>query len=373
MLQKFVIGLEERAVVSRGGLPVRALGPGRHWLWGTDGSIQRYNIAELVFDMPAAARALLPSGSYDEITLAPDERAIVWNAGRPARFLGPGTHRYWTVDDEVRVQVLSTRDPMPPVTTELAAVIPSNEYEAVTVHEHERGLLYVQGRFVRLLSPGRYTFWSTRPEPVTITTVDMRTQALPITGQEVMTRDKVSLRLSLSVEYGVDDPVLAASAAVNVRDTVYVMVQLASRQFVGGATLDELLTGRDAMSRYLEEVVTPKALRLGIRVEHLGVKDVVLPGEMKAILNKVIEAEKEAAANVILRREETAATRSLANTAKLMAEQPLLLRLKELESLKEMAEKVGELRLVVGANSLPALRDLVSTGLLTEPERPEGS
>jgi hypothetical protein len=84
---------------------------------------------------------------------------------------------------------------------------------------------------------------------------------------------------------------------------------------------------------------------------------------MKTLLNKVIEAEKEAAANVILRREETAATRSLANTAKLMAEQPLLLRLKELDSLKEMAAKVHEVRLVVGANAMNAL---VPSGFFAE-------
>ena len=117
------------------------------------------------------------------------------------------------------------------------------------------------------------------------------------------------------------------------------------------------------MTRILEEDATGKARRLGVRVERVGVKDVVLPGEMKALLNKVILAEKEAAANVILRREETAATRSLANTAKLMAEQPLLLRLKELDSLKEMAAKVQEVRLVVGAS---AMSGLVPSGFFAE-------
>jgi hypothetical protein len=120
-------------------------------------------------------------------------------------------------------------------------------------------------------------------------------------------------------------------------------------------TLDELLEGRDAMTRFLEEDAVPKASRFGVRVERVGLKDVVLPGEMKSLLNRVIEAEKEAAANVILRREETAATRSLANTARVMADQPMLLRLKELENMKEIAERIQELRLVVGADSLKAL------------------
>jgi regulator of protease activity HflC (stomatin/prohibitin superfamily) len=125
----------------------------------------------------------------------------------------------------------------------------------------------------------------------------------------------------------------------------------------------------DSMTRYLEEDTTAKARRLGVRVERVGVKDVVLPGEMKTLLNKVIEAEKAAAANVILRREETAATRSLANTAKLMSEQPLLLRLEELELLDAVAAKIHEVRLVVGGGQgqgLGGLNALIPAGFLTE-------
>ena len=141
------------------------------------------------------------------------------------------------------------------------------------------------------------------------------------------------------------------------------MVQLAARQFLSGGTLDELLEGREAMTRFLEEDAMPKALRFGVRIERVGVKDVVLPGEMKVLLNRVIEAEKEAAANVILRREETAATRSLANTARVMAEQPVLLRLKELESMKEIASHIHEVRVVVGADGL---KTLLPAGLLND-------
>jgi regulator of protease activity HflC (stomatin/prohibitin superfamily) len=109
---------------------------------------------------------------------------------------------------------------------------------------------------------------------------------------------------------------------------------------------------------------------VGVRIDSVGVKDVVLPGEMKTLLNRVIEAEKEAAANVILRREETAATRSLANTAHVMAEQPVLLRLKELESLKEIASRIQEVRVVVGADGL---KTLLPAGLLGESKPSNGN
>lgn len=85
------------------------------------------------------------------------------------------------------------------------------------------------------------------------------------------------------------------------------------------------------------------AEQFGLRVHRVGVKDVILPGEMKALLNKVIEAEKAAAANVILRREDAAATRNMANTAKVIAENPVLMRLKELETMKDIAEKIDEI------------------------------
>src|SRR6185503_15640693 len=136
---------------------------------------------------------------------------------------------------------------------------------------------------------------------------------------------------------------------------IYLVVQLAARQVVWGVTLDALLEGRDAMTRFLEEDAMPKALRFGVRIERVGVKDVVLPGEMKVLLNRVIEAEKEAAANVILRREETAATRSLANTARVMADNPVLLRLKELDAMKEIAGNIDEVRLIVGSDGLDKL------------------
>jgi len=365
VLRIIPVELNERVVVTRNGLPVCALGPGLHWVWGFGLAVRRWSTDSIVFDMPAELRAALPQAWYEEVVLGPMERAVLWHDGRPKLFLQPGTHRFWRLDDTMHLQTFSVREPMPELTAELAAIMPRDAYVDVVVLEHERGLLYVQGRLVRTLGPGRYTFWNTRESPVRVDKVDMRSTQLTITGQELMTRDKVTLRLSLTIEYAVAEPAVAASAVTSVRDAVYLIVQLGARQFVSGVTLDELLTSRDAMTRFLEEDAGEKARRLGVRVDRVGVKDVILPGEMKTLLNKVIEAEKEAAANVILRREETAATRSLANTAKVMAEQPILLRLKELESLKEIASKVRELRIITGADTLASL---LPRGLLGEPE-----
>ena len=355
MLTSIRLKLNERTILFKNGIPVRACGPGKTWLFGRGYSEQRFNTDKLVFHALPEARAVLPSDWFAEVTIGALERGVLSRDGMPVAFLRPGVTRYWTLDPSVRLTVYDVREAVPPLTRELEALIPSDEFVDVTVEAYERGMRFEQGRLIAVLEPGRYKLWTYPEARIRIGTVDMRRTEVTIPGQDLMTRDKVSLRLTLTVEYAVEDPAIANQRLPNVRDFVYLAAQLAARAYVGGVTLDELLEGRDALTRYLEEDVAPKAKALGVRVERVGVKDVVLPGEMKALLNRVIEAEKEAAANVILRREETAATRSLANTARLMADQPILLRLRELEAMKEIAGEISEVRIVVGSDGLKSL------------------
>ena len=355
MMKSIFVKLNERVVIFKNGLPIRAYGPGRHWLFGTRLTEQRWKTDELVFQALAEVRAVLPRDWFAEVTLTSRERGILYRDGKPRVFLRPGTHRFWTVDPSVVLQVLSVEQALPELTDELRGVLPLGEYVESTVLAHQRGLMYVNGRLERQLEPGRYVFWTFPERQVHVGAIDLRRDQIAIVGQELMTRDKVTLRLSLTVEYAVEDPVLAAHSVTSVKDAVYLAAQLAARDYVSGVTLDQLLEAREQMTRELEQSVVPKARVFGVRVDSVGVKDVVLPGEMKTLLNRVIEAEKAAAANVILRREETAATRSLANTARVMADQPILLRLKELEAMKDIASQIGEVRIVVGADGLKSL------------------
>ena len=351
MFNKIHVKLNERAVVFRDGLPIRALGPGRHLVWGARRTEQRWTTDALVFRALPEVRAVLEAEWFREISLTRCQRGVLYRDGQPQVFLRPGVHRFWTVDPSVELQILSVDEPMPEITDELFALLPRSEFVYTVVHEHERGLEYVQGRLARVLFPGRYALWSHPEAQVEVRVVDMRRQQVAIVGQELMTRDKVTLRLSLTIEYAIEDPAKAANAVAEVRDSVYLIVQLAARDYLAGVTLDQLLEGRDEMTRFLEGQAIPKVAAFGVRLDRVGVKDVVLPGDMKTLLNRVIEAEKGAAANVILRREETAATRSMANTARVMADHPVLLRLKELEAMKEIAERIHEVRLVVGSDS----------------------
>src|SRR5262249_54445442 len=123
MMKIIFVDLDQRVVVLRRGLPVRALGPGRHLLWGFGITERRWSTDSLVFEMPPALRAVLPPESFHEITLAPHERAILWRDGRPKAFLGPGVHRYWEVDDALHAQVFSVHDEMPELSAEIASII----------------------------------------------------------------------------------------------------------------------------------------------------------------------------------------------------------------------------------------------------------
>jgi len=355
MFKALIVKLNERVVIFKNGLPLRAYGPGRHVVWGRRLTEQRWDTSKLVFRALAEVRERLPREWFAEVTLGPLERAVLYRDGAPDVFMRPGTHRYWTLDPSVRLVVFDVNAPLPALTAELEILIPKSEYVAVTVQAHEKGLRFERGRLTAVLESGRYALWTHPEAQIQIATVDMRRTEVTIAGQDLMTRDKVTLRLTLTVEFAVEDPTLATQKVTSVRDSVYLAAQLALREYVGGVTLDELLEGRDALTRFLEADVTPKAARFGARVDRVGVKDVVLPGEMKTLLNRVIEAEKEAAANVILRREETAATRSLVNTARLMADQPILLRLKELEAMKEIAGQIKDVRVVVGSENFRAL------------------
>lgn len=218
------------------------------------------------------------------------------------------------------------------------------------------GLLRVNGEHVRVLPPGSHAFWAFNRN-VSITTVDLREQSIDVSGQEILTKDKVSLRLNVAVVFRIVDVEKLIESIPDHKELLYRETQFALREAVGTKTLDELLADKEELNRAVFTYVAERAALHGLKIMSAGVKDVILPGEMKTILNQVVEAEKAAQANNIRRREETAATRSLLNTAKLMEGNPLLLHLKELEVLERVTEKVEKLTVFGGLEGV--LRSVV--------------
>jgi regulator of protease activity HflC (stomatin/prohibitin superfamily) len=207
------------------------------------------------------------------------------------------------------------------------------------IDEGHTGLLFIENRFVRALSPGLYGFWNAAGSP-RVEVVDLRLQTLEIPGQEILTQDKVSIRVNVWAEYQVVDAVKAKESVKDYAKHLYRTVQRAVRQALGRRTLEEILAEKVGIGEPVEAEVRKEMEAFGVRVGSIALKDIILPGVMSEILNQVVTAEKQAQANQIRRREETAATRSLANTAKLMEDNPLLVRLKELETLEKVAEKI---------------------------------
>ncbi len=229
------------------------------------------------------------------------------------------------------------------------------------VNDHHVGLLLVNGKLEEVLKPGSYGFWKYHRN-IEVKHIDLRLQNIEVSGQEILTKDRVSLRLNLSAAYRVDDPQLAHSKLADFNDYLYRELQLQLREAVGTKTLDQLLGDKDALNQVIIDGVRQRVKEYGISIKSVGVRDIILPGDMKTILNQVVEAEKAAEANMIKRREEAAATRLLHNTAKMMEGNPTLMRLKELEVLEKVTERIGNIHVYSGLEGV--MTDLVKSPVL---------
>ncbi|UTW63567.1 slipin family protein [bacterium SCSIO 12741] len=228
-----------------------------------------------------------------------------------------------------------------------------------TLSAHEEGLLFVDGKLVRTLAKGTHYFWKNQTS-VEVLKVDKRQQQLEISGQEILTRDKAALRINFYTRYRVIDTVKALMDNKDYEKQLYILMQLALREFIGTLSLDELLADRDSASTFILNKLTDKPNRLGVEVTDCGIRDIILPGEVKDILNQVLVAQKKAQANTITRREETASTRSLLNTAKLMEDNKMLYKLKEMEYVEKIAEKINSISVSGGNQVVDQLRELFS-------------
>jgi len=360
-MKRLTVAQYERVLVFRERSLERVLTPGVYWLWDPLArlTVQTYDVSVPELNPPRAdvlvgeSRGLLEP-QVDIVELGDREVGLVYKNERLAGVLAPGARQlYWRGPVKVRVEVrdISTEYTLDSRTARvLAGAKGASGVDAaisvVEVPDTAIGLLIVDGELRAVLKPGLSAYWKFQ-RVLRVEQVDLRLQAMEVAGQEILTRDKVSLRVNLTALWQVTDAVKARATVSNFVDYVYKELQFALREAVGTRTLDELLTDKGAIDRE----VAASAAKLeasGLAVRSVGVKDVILPGEMKTILNQVVEAEKVAQANLIRRREETAATRSLLNTARLMEENPTLLRLKELETLEKVTEKVGSLTVYNG-------------------------
>jgi regulator of protease activity HflC (stomatin/prohibitin superfamily) len=145
----------------------------------------------------------------------------------------------------------------------------------IIIYEYEKALLYRDGKFERLLNAGKYRF--NRNENITITRVSTRQMSEVIPGQEILTADRIGVRVSLIAKYSVSDPVIAINGVENYQEQLYQDLQLVLRDSVAARDVEKLLDARNELSEELLRAVSPQALEYGITLKRVGVRDIVLP------------------------------------------------------------------------------------------------
>jgi regulator of protease activity HflC (stomatin/prohibitin superfamily) len=334
------------------------LGEGRYWFVDPLGKVKVEVVSQrapwLVHEkLDVIVRSLALKDRAVVLDLKDYQRALVWIEGRFNQILPPGLYAYWTALRDVKVEVVDARR-VRFEHPDLKVIVQSSTVERVlelaTVEAHHVGVLFVDGDFVQTLPPGRYAFWKNMAQ-VKFVQEDLREAMFDVAGQDIMTADKVTLRMNAVVTYRVVDARTAVSTVDDVRQALYREAQLALRAVVGARELDTFLMEKDGVASELADMVRARAKALGVELIAVGIRDIILPGEMKDLMNRVTEARKAAEANLIARREETAAMRSQANTAKLLADNPTLMRLRELEVLEKVAAN-SKLNILLGDKGL---------------------
>ncbi len=362
--QRLTLTETQRALVLLNGRFDAMLGPGEHRLSARKAEVIVFDLTTPVFtsqyaDALMRTRPDLADPHVVTVETGANEIAVLNRNGRVWDLLSPDKRvLLWRDAGDWQVETLALSDTHD-VPRDLVRRLGQTErgrvlmrgMSSVEVALGRVGLWSIDGVHQKVLTSGTYWFWQLGRKHL-VKMVDTRWQAKEVTGQEILTKDRVTLRINLSADFRVTDPLRAVSTVGDFSEALHRALQLAFRKTLGALTLDQMLADKVSVDAEAAAKVRGEMAEIGIEVGDIALKDVILPGEMRDILNKVVATQKEAEANVIRRREETNATRSLLNTAKVMAENPVMLRLKELEALESIASKVDQLTVHNGTEGL---------------------
>jgi len=365
-MKKLIVNTGKVALLYSRGEYKRCLEAGSYWImpWR---KVMTYDMASQ-FIAPIELNILLQdaylSSLLDIVRVNDNEIVLVYKEGNLETVLRAGKYAYWEglVDrkfvfaDISKIDITEGIDLKSVKKAELMPFI-----RACKVESYENGILYLDNKFDRVLTPGEYYFWKNAIE-VKIEKVDLRQKQIESLGQEILTKDKASVRVNFYLSYKVVDIKKALIDNKDFEKQLYVNMQMVLRAYLGKYTLDELLQNKSNVSNYVQETLRKEVAELGIELKDSGIKDVILPGEMREIMSKVLLAEKKAQANIIMRREETASTRSLLNTAKLMEDNKMLFKLKEMEYIERVADKINTISVSNSGQLVDQLATIFSAG-----------
>ncbi len=359
-MQRLKVNAYEVALVYKMGALDRVLTQGKYWIgWGKE--VEVYSTT-LPFMPKGNIDILLKEdqlkGLLDVIEIKDNELGFQYKNRNFYAVLGPGQYVYWKECNEFVFDIYDLNDNEVPAKIQRKIlhhrqVLPYLKVQVV--ESYEKGLLFVDGKFDKPIGPGVYYFWK-NDKAIAVLKTDLRKQMLEVSGQELLTKDKAAIRLNFYANYQITDLEKAIVETKDFAKQLYIQLQLALRAYVGTQTLDMLLANKEAIAPFVIDQVKTKAEAMGVVLHSAGIRDIILPGEVKEIMNQVLVAEKKAQANVIMRREETASTRSLLNTAKLMEDNDMLYRLKEMEFIGSIAENIETISLNNGGGVIDELK-----------------
>ena len=363
-MKKIIINENQKGFLFKNGKYVKLLDAGKYHLYG-DREIMVNSLDQPVLCPKCALETLLADKAVAEqvavVEVDDEELALHYVNGKFSSVLHRGRYAFWSVvnQHEFRMVDISTPIVDESVPVHIFSKIPPALFTKVEVAEYQKARLYFNQKLERILDAGTYYFWNTSVK-VDVSFVDTRLTQMNVTGQEILTADKVSIRINFVCTYRVTDCVRILTEIDDYEEQMHVAAQLALREYVGRYKLDDILESKEQMSRFVFERLKAKEGELFVEITDAGVKDIILPGEIREIMNTVLVAEKRAQANVITRREEVASTRSLLNTAKLMDENQTLYKLKELEYVERICENVGHISLNGNGNILSQLTAILN-------------
>jgi hypothetical protein len=347
-MKQVKINAYQIALVFKNGVYKKMLAEGNYWLWFNE-TVMIYDVTK-PFYAPIELNILLQdtvlSNALQVIEVSDTEIVLQYQDGLLKQVLTAGRYAFWknAVNNYEFIKAdISKID----ITENISRAVLQNKLVApyvrsYTVENYEQALLFIDGKYAQILPAGIYYLWKNSIS-IVVGKADTRMQQIEINGQEILTKDKAALRINGYAQYKVADIEKALLQNKDYERQLYVAFQLALREYIGSLGFDELLEKKDTIVPFILDAVKNTAEDLGVAVNGFGIRDIILPGDVKDIMNKVLVAEKNAQANSIMRREETASTRSLLNTAKLMEDNTMLWKLKEMEYVEKIADKISNI------------------------------
>lgn len=362
MIKNVHIKAYERGLVFKNGNLIDILKEGSFWVFGNK-SVEIYDMKysfKSNIDLTLLLKNEALKAMLDVVEVKDGEIVLVFENGIFKEVLNVGQYAYWkgVLNREFQKIDLTKVEITEHISKSILENVKLKSFvRKFVITNQYKSLLLIDGKLDRVLDAGTYYFWNNETS-VEVKAIDTRMQQMEIAGQELLTKDKAMLRINFYVRFQVGNIVKALMENKEYDKQLYILMQLALREFVGALTLDELLVKKDSVGKEILENLGNKAEDLGLKAADAGIRDVILTGEMKEIMNQVLIAEKKAQANTIMRREETASTRSLLNTAKLMEENEVLWKLKEMEYMEKIADKIGDITVSGNHNIVSQLKEI---------------